>query len=247
MLIATPVGTGNIEHFHRFDIRSIWQMWTATQIGKTTLRINRYRTILKFVDEFNFVFFVSFGKHFQCILFRNDPAFYIFFFCSQFHHFLFDDGKIRFFNYHTFSGIHIIIKTVLDGRSDTEFNSRIQLLQCFGHEVSRRMPIRMFAFFVFPFQQLQCCILRNGARQIPCFIIYTCGKHFFSQAATNAFRYLQWRYSFFVLPNRTVGKSNLYHIYFSFLSLVITNRDHSNLKIPFESIHLFRCPTLFLF
>jgi hypothetical protein len=187
--VATPIGTCRTQYFYGFNIRSVGQMRTPAKIGETALSVGGDGSVLQFVDQLHFVVFVAFRKHFNGIGLADALAANIFFCSAQLQHFLFDSRKIGFLDNDTFARIDIVIKSVFDSRADAEFDTRIQLLQRFGHEVSRRVPVGMTAFFVFPFQQLHSCIVFDRPRQIPCFAIHTCGKHFLRKSRTDTFGY----------------------------------------------------------
>src|SRR5215204_2402164 len=55
LLISAPVGTGNIQQFHRFDETSAWNVWTFTEINKVTLLIESDFSIFESVDQLDLI------------------------------------------------------------------------------------------------------------------------------------------------------------------------------------------------
>ena len=109
-------------------------MRTTTQIGKCTLCISCNLTVFQFIDQLNFILFASVAKHLQSISLGNICTNNSFFLCYQFHHLGFDSSKITVFN-NSFTRIYVIVESIFNGRTDTEFNARVQLLQSFSHQV----------------------------------------------------------------------------------------------------------------
>ncbi|MPM33025.1 hypothetical protein SDC9_79592 [bioreactor metagenome] len=108
-------------------------MRTAAQIGKISLCVCGYGPVFQLADKFYLVVFIAVGENFDSIGFRYAFSPYLFFSRNKFHHFLFDGGKIGFFNGDAFARVHIVVKPVLNSRADTKFYTRIKLLQGLCH------------------------------------------------------------------------------------------------------------------
>ena len=189
-------------------------MRSPAQVSKRTLRIGRDRTVFQLADKFCFIHFTSVTKHFQSISLRNILAFDFLFLRYQFKHLCFDSRKISFFD-NGFARIHIIVEPVFNSRSDTEFDTWIQLLQSFCHQVSTGMPKRMLTFLVFPLEKFDGGILVDRTGQIPNLTIYARSQNFLCQTGTDAFRNLHGGRSFGIFFYRIIRKCNLYHNLFT--------------------------------
>ena len=116
-----------------------------------------------------------------------DTAIFLFLTC-QFQHLLLYGLQILVRQHYAVTGFDVIIKTVFDSRTDTEFGVRIKLLQRFRHQMRGRVPKSVFPLLVIPCVQLDFRILYNRARQIPSLSIHGDCQHFLCQLRANRFR-----------------------------------------------------------
>ena len=241
LLVATPVSTCYAQDLHRLQVRGVGQVRATTQIGERTLRIGSDRTISQLTDQLSFIFFSAVAKHLQSILLRDALTLDLLLLGHQLLHLRLDCGEVALLD-HGLTRIYIIVKTILDSRTDTELNARIQLLQRLSHQVCARMPESMLAFLIVPLQQLYRRIFLDRTGQIPCLAIHACGQHLLRQTRTDALRYLHSGRTLRILSHGIVRKCNLNHdlyiIYVCFFSLL-----KSVCKI---SIFLYSPLTLFL-
>src|SRR5690554_616100 len=103
-------------------------MGPATQVSKAPLRIGGDSTVFQFVDQLYFIILVPFGEHPESIFLRDAFPNNSLLRGDQLHHLFFDGRKISLFNGFTLTGINIVIKTLLDGRSNSKFYSRVKFL-----------------------------------------------------------------------------------------------------------------------
>ena len=99
-------------------------MRPSTQVRKRTLCIGSDRTVFQLTDKLCFILFTSIAEHLHGIRLGNVLTFDLFFLGYQLKHLSLDSSEITLFD-HGLARIHVIIETVLDRRTDTEFNTRI--------------------------------------------------------------------------------------------------------------------------
>ena len=172
--IAAPVSSRYAEHFDGFYFAGVGEVWSATQIGKVALRVESDGSVGQIAYQFSFVFVAFFTEKFQCIGLADICTYDGCFAGCQFGHFVFDDRQVGFLD-DCFARIHVVVETVFDSRADTEFYTRIEFLECFGHEVGRTVPVGMFTFFVVPFIENDVRIAVDRAGEIPGFSVYADG------------------------------------------------------------------------
>ena len=241
LLIATPISSCHAQDLHCLQVRGVRQVRATAQIGERTLRIGCDRTISQLADQLSLIFFTAVAKHLQSVRLRDALTLDLLLLGYQLLHLRLDSGKVALLD-HGLTRIYIIVKTILDSRTDTELNARIQLLQRLSHQVRARMPESMLAFLIVPLQQLYRRIFLDRTGQIPCLAIHACGQYLLRQTRTDALRYLHSGRTLRILSHGIVRKCNLNHdlyiIYVCFFSLL-----KSVCKI---SIFLYSPPTLFL-
>ncbi|MCY1545797.1 hypothetical protein D9M68_817560 [compost metagenome] len=126
-LITAPVSTCDISQFYRFNESGVRDVWSATQIGKATLCIERNAAIFQTVDQFQFVRILFFGEVSDCIRFRYFFTAVTVFLTGQLFHFLLDLLQV-FIRDFLIAQIDIIIETSFDRRTDSEFGIRVERL-----------------------------------------------------------------------------------------------------------------------
>ena len=210
LLVAAPVGAGERHYLYSLDRRGRRDVRTATEIGKRSLRICGDMPVFKFADQLAFIDFVAVAKHLQRVGFRDVFAHDLLLALGKLEHFLLDLRKI-FGRDLVLARIYIIIETVFDCRTDTEFHSGIKFLQRLGQKVGRRVPERMLSLGVVPFEKLDSRVSGDRTGDIPVFTVHFCGKYIGREARRNAFGHLKGSYALGILPDTAVRKSNLYH------------------------------------
>ncbi len=68
LFITTPVGSGERHYLDSLDGGGVGDMRTAAEIGKGTLCVGGYVTVLKLADKLAFVCFATFAKHLQRVV-----------------------------------------------------------------------------------------------------------------------------------------------------------------------------------
>ena len=160
-------------------------MRATAQVGKCALRIGGDSSVFKFADEFDLILFAAFAKHVEGIGFGNFFPYDGVFVTGQLEHLGLDGGEIGSGN-GSFARVYIVVETIFNSRTDTEFDTGIELLQGLGQQVSRRVPKGMLAFGIVPFEEFDGRIGSNGTGKVPLLTIDSCGKNFLCQPGADA-------------------------------------------------------------
>ena len=107
--------------------------------------------------------------------------------------------------------IEIIVKSVVDRRSDGQLCLRIELLYRLGENMRSRVAERMSALFIGKLQNFQRTVSGEHILQSPDLSVYLCGHCFFRQSAADALRRIQHTASVFHLPDTSVCQCYLNH------------------------------------
>ena len=126
---------------------------------------------------FALIFLPVFLKFFQRIGFRHLAAHDSLVSLGKFAHLLFYFREVVLADGRSVFGHYVIEETVFYGRTKAELNARVECLQGFGQQVSRRMPKRVFPFLVVPLVKRNRCIFVYGAVKFGGIAIYANRKH----------------------------------------------------------------------
>ena len=146
----------------------------------------------------------------HCIGLADLDALEVFLSLSELQHLLFDLGEIRFGKGGP-GEVHIIVETILDGGTDSEFHTGIEAFEGLCHKVGRRMPENVLGFFVFPFMQLYLGVRGYGTHQIVDFTIHACRKNFCCKTGRDALSNFIGSDAAFEGLYAAVGESNVNH------------------------------------
>ncbi len=94
LLVAAPVCAGNRRELQRLDITSVGDMRTAAQVGKRTVRVERYGTVGQIGYQFAFILVALLGKCLQRIGLRHLRAHQRLLLPRQLDHLLLDRRKV---------------------------------------------------------------------------------------------------------------------------------------------------------
>ena len=143
--IAAPVGARDAHQFERFDLAGRNDVRARAKVGKFALRVEGNGFVRRQIaDQF---FFINFSLGFE--MFHRRVAFHHFahefvVFLHDLFHFFFDRGEI--FRREHMLGVHVVVKAVINRRSDREFRIRPQTQNRLRHNMRRRMTDRVQAF-----------------------------------------------------------------------------------------------------
>ena len=110
-----------------------------------------------------------------------------------------------------FTRINVVIESVFDCRTDSEFHAGIKFLKSLGKQVGRTVPESMLSFRIIPFEKLDFSIFLNGTCQVPFLAVNCGGKNILRETRTDTLCDLQRSGSAFKLFYRFIGKCNIYH------------------------------------
>ena len=192
-------------------------MRTTAEVGEVALGVCCDMAVFEVGNEFVFVCLSAVAEELQGIGFADAFAHELFLLGNQFLHLLFNLREVGIAQLHSLGWHHVVVESVFDGWSDSELHTRVQLLECFGHEVSRCVPEGMLCFRGIPFVKYYGCIVLYRAVQFYCFSVYATCQHFGGEARADALGNLLSRYASFIRANAAVGKCNLYHIFLHYL------------------------------
>ena len=210
-LVAAPVSCCTTQHLHGLDRLGAQEVRTLTQIGEVTLCISGYMTVLQLRNQLTFITLSFVAKRFQCLCLGDGFLHQCLFLRAQLVHLVLDSRKVRILDNYALRRHHVVIESVLNSRTDTELNARIQLLQRLCHQVRTGVPESMLCLRIIPFMQLDRAILGNGIIELYDLIIDTCAKNVLRQTTADTLSYLQRRHAVLILTDTPIRKSNFNH------------------------------------
>ena len=175
-------------------------------------------SVLKLRNEFAFICLSFRSELLQCVCFRDSLLAELLFLSAELHHLGFDSREVRVFDGLSFGWHHIVIETILDSRTNTELDTRIELLQRLGHEVRRGMPESMLSLSIVPLMQFDSTIGGEGLIEfhylkLLCVIVFDRShKDILRQTSADRFSHLERGNSTLVLTDSSVRELNFNHI-----------------------------------
>ncbi len=212
-------------------------MRATAQIGESALCVRGDMSVLKLADKLALIRLATVTEQFQCIRFADVGSHYCILFPCKFEHFFLNLGELGGRDFITV-GIDVVIKTVVDSRSDAEFYARIQSLKSLGQKMSRTVPEGMLAFRIIPLEELYCGVLLYGAGDVPFLTVDICGQNVLCKPGADTFGYGERRHAGFKLLYRIIGKSYVYHIFLmsTIYDSVLTAAKLMNILVIFKII-----------
>ncbi len=230
VLVAAPVGAGQVDQLDGLDGAEIHQVRTAAQVGERAAVVEAYFAVVQLADALQLVLVALLGEEVDGLglahLAARDGRLGL----HQLHHLLLNLGEI-FTRYLIVHKIDIVVEAVLDGGAETELDAGIELLQSRGQQVGRGVPEGFLALLVVPRQQLDGSVLVDRTIQFNHLVVDLGREHIACQAFADAFGNLKWRYAGFILADRAVGKRYIYHIFSFFLNQKFTHNSHAQKKL----------------
>ena len=186
-------------------------MRTTAEVGEVALGICGDCAVFKFADELAFVGFAAVTEHLQGIGLGDIAAHDRLFGACKLEHFLFYLGEVGCCNL-IFARVDVIVETILDGRTDAEFNTGIKLLKGFGQQVRRAVPEGVFAFWVFPFEELDGGVVVDGTRNVPVFAVDRRGQYLAGELRTKRASNVKRRHAALKFALTAIWKSDFNHL-----------------------------------
>ena len=110
------------------------------------------------------------------------------------------------------AGVHVVIEAIFDSGPRTEFNTRVECLERFCHEVGGGVPEGGFAIVVVPGEELNGCIGGDRASAVPDFTVYAGSEDFLCQAFADGAGDFYGGNALRVLGHTAIGEGNMNHI-----------------------------------
>ena len=185
-------------------------MRAAAQVGESTILIKSDGTVLQVADQLALVLVAFFGIGLEGIRLGDVRADEGLTAAGQLDHLIFNFPQICFHKLPV-AQVHIVVETVLDGRSDAELDAGIQCFERFGHQVAGGVPEHVLGLAVLPFVKLDRRVFVDRAFEIVNLVVHRCAQYICSEAGTDARRDLVSRRSLLELFDVAVRKCDLNH------------------------------------
>ena len=148
------------------------------------------------------------------------------FLASQFLHLCLNLGEVTLLDHLAILQQDIIEETILDSRSKTELNARIQLLQSLCQQMGGGVPEGMLTLLVVELVKLNRCVLIDGTVQLYGLTVYSTAYNAACESRRDALCNLETSYALLIRANRSVWECNVnHHIYNICLNFEIACKD----------------------
>ena len=210
MLVATPVGAGEVDELYSLDGAEVDEVRTTAEVGETAAVVERDGAVLEVLNKLDLIDLFAVTKDLESLSLRHfttgDGSLGL----NELHHFLLDLGEVLAGDL-VFAEVDVVIETVLDGRSDTEFYAGVEFLQSRSKKVGGGVPEGMLALFVVPGKELNCCILVDRTIEFYYLVVDFSREDVAGQTFADAFSDVEGRYAGFILADGAVGEGDIYH------------------------------------
>ena len=211
LLITAPVSPGNTHNLHCLDKPRIRNMSTTAQIRKSSMITKSNRPILQIRNQLSLILIIflriicqrlrlSRRTHRKLVLLPRDPQNLILYILKI----LIRQSMLP--------KIHIIIKPILNRRTNSQFNPRISLLQRLRQHMRSRMPKRLLPLLIIPGIQYQRTISRQWRRRLNNRPVKSRRNHIPCKPLTNILSNIHRTCAPFKLLNCPVRQTNLNHV-----------------------------------
>ena len=216
--IPAPIGSGNGGQLHRFDQFGVAQMRAAAKVGKGTIFIIRNGSVFQLADQLALVRISFLLEILQGIGLGDFDAFEVLLFAGQLQHLLLNCSQVGIRNLRAIQ-VHIIVESVFNGRSDTEFYTRIEGLEGLCHQVGGGVPEHPAPFFIVPLKKLDSSIFLNRTGQVIYGFIYLGSKYLGRQARADTHRNVIRGHALLEGLDTAIRKCNVNHIAYESLTI----------------------------
>lgn len=215
VFVAAPIGSGEVDEFDGFDGAEIDEVRTTAEVGEGSAFVEGDFAVIEFADAFEFVLVTFFGKEVDGFGFGDFATCDGCLGLNKFHHAFFDFREV-FGGYFIFAEVDVVIETVFDGGAEAELDTGVELFECGSEKMGRGVPEGFFAFLVIPSEELNSSIVVDRTIKFDDLVVHFSGKDIACQAFADAFGDFEWSDTGFILADRAVGESNIYHNYILF-------------------------------
>ena len=211
LLVSAPVCSGYRSELHGLDCLGAAKMRAAAKVGEVAVLVICDGAVLKLVYEFHLVLVAFCGEVLQGVSLAYVNSLVLFLAGCEFQHLLLDLGKVGICDLLA-AEVHVVIKSVLDGRADTKLDSGVQGLQSLCHKMGRGVPENPLGVVAVPLEQRYRSVLVDRAVQIVHNPVHLGGQNFGCKAGADALSNFVSGYSFYKWLYRSVWKCYVDHI-----------------------------------
>ena len=196
--------------WHHHEVR------TTAEVGKVTLCIGGDGAIFQvLIDVLTLVGLPPLCELFQGISLSHLFANHRLLLACQFLHLCLNLGEVALLDALAVLQQHIIEETILDSRTETKLDARIQLQQCLSQQVGRCVPEGMLTLLVVELVERYGCILIDRTVQLYCLTVYSTADNAACESRRDALCNLIASHALLIRTNRSVWKSNVFKILLS--------------------------------
>ena len=134
LFVAAPVGAGDGGQLDGLDDLGVAKVRSAAEVGEMTVGVVGDGAVGKFADELALVFVTGFLEVLESVRLGHVLADEVLLLAGQLKHSLLDLGEISVCDLAA-AQIHVIVESVLDGRSDAELDTWEYVLKGLRHQV----------------------------------------------------------------------------------------------------------------
>ena len=134
LLVASPVGSGYAGELDGLDDFGVHQMRAAAEVGEFTVAVVCDGTVLELADELALVLVSLFLEVLHRLALGDVYPLEMLLLACEFEHLLLNLRKVGVGDGLS-PEVHVVVESVLYGRSNTELHARIESLEGLGHQV----------------------------------------------------------------------------------------------------------------
>ena len=191
---TSPVSTSYGCQFNSFNCFCAHQVRTCAQVCEVTLFVEGNNRIFgQILDQFYFVGFLSFFHVFDCFFSGHCECFNCDVFFRNFFHFCFQ--SFQFFLCESFFSVEVIVETVSDCGTDSNFCFRVQTFYSLSQHMGCCVTECDFTSFIFECADRYFCIFFYYITQVFYFAVYQTSTSISSQTFADGFCDFQYGYS----------------------------------------------------
>ncbi len=134
VLVASPICACDSEELHGLDHGSVLEVRSAAEVGEVAVLVEGDGAVLEVADEFALVLVALLGEVLESLGLADLGAYELLLLAGELDHLVLDGLEFGL-NELMAAEIDVIVESVLDCRSDTELDARIESLESFCHKM----------------------------------------------------------------------------------------------------------------
>ena len=200
--VAAPESTRHARYLDGLDSTCRCEVRTAAEVGKRALRVCRDGTVLKVLVDVLALILLTVGLELlQGVSLRYIAAHHRLVLACQFLHLSLNLREVVLRDSNALRRHHVVEESVLDGRTETELNARIKLLQRLGKQVSTSVPESVLALLVLKLIQGDGGVFVDRSVKFYCLAVHSATYNAACQSRRNAFSNLKSSHALLELAN----------------------------------------------